>query len=213
MNRTVIGIILITITAVNCTRMFSNSQITMMIALENPKQKNEEKNGKRNPDHTYLRNKYKIQKMSEQEKRLFDLEMELKRKKLNQGDERIKDLRKILEKVKVYRTFKEIKKHKKKVDLLEVKYNDDMSAKIIKRIRDEGKKESKGKSLDDLVKEAKKNKKNPFEEMVVVQGVIDRAQEPEKEKKEEEKIEIREMLKKRGLKALLEKKKGSNKSN
>lgn len=179
--------------------MYSNSQIMMMIS-ESENNKKPAENSKRKKDHTLLRNSYNLKLMSPEQQRLFNLELELKRKKLNQGDERIKELRKLLKSVKVYRTNKEMKKRKNVDKLFMVKYNPELNSKVIERIRENGKMKRNGKSLANLMK--KGSKKNPFEEIVAVEQVIEKAEEPIKEERKEEKKEIKQMLKKMGKKRL-----------
>lgn len=179
---------------------YSNTQIMMMI--EEPLKKKGKRNSKRPRDHTLLRNEYKLKLMSDEQKRLFNIELSLKKKKLEQGDMRIKELKKILEKVKVYRTSKEIKKRKKKEKLFVVKYEPDLAAEVARRVSKDGEKIRKGKSLASLMKE-KRNIGNPFEEMVAVQDVIEKAQEPVSEREKKEKKEIKEMLKRKGMKEMI----------
>lgn len=193
--------ILLAILASETLTMYSTTQVMMMID-EPEKPIPVDKNGRR-VHHTALRDQYKYQSMTEEQKRLYDLEMELTRKKLNQGDMRIRELRDILEGVKVYKTATQLRKKRKKTDSLKlVKYNADLVAEIQRRVKRDGKKMNKGKCLKDLIKE-KGKVKNPFKNMVEVQDVIDRAQEPVKARRKKENKEIKEMLKARGLKELL----------
>lgn len=181
--------------------MYSTSQVMMMI--DEPEKPIPVSNNGRAVHHTALRNQYKYQSMTEEQKRLYDLEMELTRKKLDQGDMRIRELRDVLDRVKVYKTTTQLQKKRKKTDTLRlVKYNQDLVTEIQRRVEKDAKKRKTGKTLKDLIKE-KGKMKNPFKGMVEVQDVIDRAQEPVKAMKKKEKKEIKDMLKARGLKELL----------
>jgi len=180
-----------------CFTMQSHNQVQMLIDGEKDESRLIATNKPFN--HKMLRNAYQMSKMTPMERKLFDFSERIKRAKLRRGDKQIQNLRKRLKRVKVFRTQKEIQKKTAKKNFLLMKYRPNRTAKLQGGLEKRAQAQKYGTPLNTLMKK----KVNPFKDMVELQVIIDEAQEPEKQAKKKEKKEMNEMLKKRGMKGVV----------